>query len=1148
MSREEDQDELVEPPRPLLGLPRRELLSALELDWSDEDLVELVELVGGVAELDGVLDHLRAPDLVGSVWKRLLDLTRGQRRSGMFSRPNALCLLVVREVFSAVPAGDLRLETSLGSVGLHLRGTWREVNLRLGRDLYFYSQELNGPSQKGTFGVVARAALECWEVVQSLDDRPEAVKARKGWRGMRAVTQLFMARTSGDPEPLLWRSIEDFTVAENCGDRSVQHFELRAEAHERLAMITDSVAQLDAAHACLRAARAAGHDTVQLSSAWGALMYSKGMLLQGLAASTPDGLEHEDGAEVNFGAELLGPDAEPARAHLDPTTARAAIGAFTAAALWYGRAAQAAVDDRVATIQRIKRGQASQRVAQARRWLGLPIRQQVRAAVEDLRACAEPGAPISTPHLPWAMLALARDLATENSAEALAEASAATAEALAYASTHLPPDAPMVPGLLDLAGEVELRSALLVEEPAVTRRALSALLAANPDLSGVRVGPVRYAARRLVPVVDAQDAVLVRAVIDALEQLARNSIGDHRRAAAQAAASLLSVTDGAGPVGECDPAVLERVYVLMRMALDENPETDDLILRVAYAKAAARRARTVPTGDGEDARLLAVELYTEAINEHEWLASRIEEDGADVPGTDAVDPEAFSLDEMINSSGLGDAYLRRSSLTRYIGDVRAAIDWLERSRVLGNESPAHLSLLGEAYLRYGRKTGDAESLQAAVRWKEEARRKGAADGEDVARESYSSAAAASWTLWRRSHDVEAYVAGARLAVLSAAVDEKWPWPVLQLERYASERAAVRSGLAEYAPVDEVMEVRGDQRLWDAVRKGDTVSLRLESCERAVAATEFEARDLGARSGNRTYFLDDPHGLLSTTLVIKQTQAEAAALGEIDRLRSFKAFAEVQKPSWLRLVEPLAAVKPTGGEGRSVVVSLRASGVPLSGRFSADERTAPGEVLTAMPRVMESLAMIHAWRGTPLHEMDRLLEGRRNLRKQLIRLGFPDAFERASRWHDLVPVGLPVVGKRDAHLNNWLLTDDGGLVPVDLESTAFLPVGQEVAQVLEDMPLFGFDPEGIAARRDLADRYLSELARRRPDLAPDLPDADSPRWWTAYACFVGLRAIYLLHQNATGEDKYKGFARRRAEHARSALEWAVTVCPGLAVLT
>jgi hypothetical protein len=153
----------------------------------------------------------------------------------------------------------------------------------------------------------------------------------------------------------------------------------------------------------------------------------------------------------------------------------------------------------------IQQGQARLRAAHARRLLGLSYQRQVIAAVADLVSCAEPGAPISGPYWPWALLEQARLLIRQDTEEAFRQAHRSVAQAVRYAEEHLEPQSTLTRRLHALEIEVLLRLAIAESNIADIRITLPLALM-DDENARVPVTPLIYAARLLVSTANAGES------------------------------------------------------------------------------------------------------------------------------------------------------------------------------------------------------------------------------------------------------------------------------------------------------------------------------------------------------------------------------------------------------------------------------------------------------------------------------------------------------------------------------------------------------------------------------------------------------------------------------------------------------------------
>ena len=747
---------------------------------------------------------------------------------------------------------------------------------------------------------------------------------------------------------------------------------------------------------------------------------------------------------------------------------------------------------------------------------------------------------------------------------------------LAYAEAQLPEADNRRLRLQQLDLEIRLRIATEVGDLAVLRTNLAS--ACSDSDVRVPATPLIYAARTIVldfptdggggPIPE-DDLAPVLAVVQRLESEASRSTAGHRRYLASHAVTLLVLASGRSSLST-DRSMLKRIYDLARMAADTDPALEDPLTMAQRARAAMRYARSLASSDLEDEKLDAVEFYSESINLFEHIVARgdriwfsltdqlpasddLFEDGA----VNAESAPALVLpSEADMTSLLAEAYLRRDSLVRSTRDVDAAVRNFERSRGAGNNSYQLIGLLADGYYRAGRRRRNPVALRECISLKHEARNEARNSGSEPAREGYSVAASAAYALWKLTGDPGDYRTAVSLASWAAAVDPSWPWPPLQLAELVTSPGQGPAALPTEPPVDQGSGVVAAADVWSAAKAADNGWLFIMGCTKAVESLEFRQTVLGGRS--RAYVLEDPHGLLSTTLVLKPMDDAASAEEEMGNLRDFAAYLSRSKaPVWAETVQPLAIV-PT--KGRPVLATRRSSGRTLTAVVSNALRDPSTERLAhaveSLQRALRLLARVHAWRGAPPtgagdYQPQTISRPRKALVEDLKVLGVSDAAAAARSWVRAVPPGLPVLGKRDAHADNWLITDTGRVVALDLQASGWLPLGFEVAQLMEDTALLDAIPDDVRLRTELIEMYLTELTSVWPQLS-GIPAAGSHTWSAAYACFAARRAIYRLARavrprQSDSSSGTRTVAQLTLEHSRKTLRCSVETVPSLAPL-
>ncbi|RMC99894.1 hypothetical protein EAY64_06190 [Aquitalea palustris] len=304
---------------------------------------------------------------------------------------------------------------------------------------------------------------------------------------------------------------------------------------------------------------------------------------------------------------------------------------------------------------------------------------------------------------------------------------------------------------------------------------------------------------------------------------------------------------------------------------------------------------------------------------------------------------------------------------------------------------------------------------------------------------------------------------------------------------------------------------------------------------ALKSADYARSNLGGR--NEVFAVADARGFLSETFVFKRTTRgkadhEASMLSalreEITRQGNAHRF-EVPRS--------LAIVKvPADDERQWVHVSQRAAG-----RLVSELRGE--EVSEVLDSIVDLLAVFHRVAGEPPAGKSAW----RSLKDHL-KLWSKALFEReqADRFvkslHGIFPSKLPLVRKRDGHASNWLVDSAGRIIAIDLESVDFIPIGYDVAQLIEDDALIQANPDGWHRRLAIIKRYIENMGE-------EISSSDVA---AAYGWFALTRALRLgtereagkqLRRHARelcgllvecGDDSIKGLARDLM-HALSRIE-------------
>jgi RNA:NAD 2'-phosphotransferase (TPT1/KptA family) len=273
----------------------------------------------------------------------------------------------------------------------------------------------------------------------------------------------------------------------------------------------------------------------------------------------------------------------------------------------------------------------------------------------------------------------------------------------------------------------------------------------------------------------------------------------------------------------------------------------------------------------------------------------------------------------------------------------------------------------------------------------------------------------------------------------------------------------------------------------------------DAAELALKSPTYTRSNLGGR--NQVFAVADARGFLSETFVFKRTtkgkaEYEASMMGalgkEIVRLGNENRF---EVPRSLAIVEVAAE-----DERRWVHVSQRASG-----RLVSDLR--PDEASSKLEAIVDLLAIFHRIAGQPDAGRSAWRSLKDHLKMWARTLLAPEQAERfVNSLRGLFPAELPLVRKRDGHASNWLVDPAGRIVAIDLESSEFVPIGFDVAQLIEDNALIEASPEGWSQRLTIFKRYSEKFG---VDLSDEVLG-------NAYGWFALTRALRLGTEREAGK--------------------------------
>ncbi len=329
-------------------------------------------------------------------------------------------------------------------------------------------------------------------------------------------------------------------------------------------------------------------------------------------------------------------------------------------------------------------------------------------------------------------------------------------------------------------------------------------------------------------------------------------------------------------------------------------------------------------------------------------------------------------------------------------------------------------------------------------------------------------------------------------------------------RYIQEARHWFHTLAERYP-DWPLPVIGLARVAE-VESGPTRTMSPEeywrkSAELAMAADGYSRSELGGR--NKVYAVDDARGFLSETFVFKP-MFRSQAVHEMEMLRVLAEAvncrgltARFEIPRSLAILSDLRVADE--GPAQCTHVIQRREGRLLS---------APGVATgTVIADAIELLAIFHSVAGSVPNQSawKALKDPLKMWSRSLFARDVADKFVEEMR--RLLPANLPLVRKRDAHADNWLVDAAGRVAAIDLESTGFLPLGHDLVQLLEDVPLVEISAAGWALRMAYFSNYCAHAG-------VEFCEGDSIAIFSWFALYRALRL---------GTDV--GAAKPRRLHAR-----------------
>lgn len=285
----------------------------------------------------------------------------------------------------------------------------------------------------------------------------------------------------------------------------------------------------------------------------------------------------------------------------------------------------------------------------------------------------------------------------------------------------------------------------------------------------------------------------------------------------------------------------------------------------------------------------------------------------------------------------------------------------------------------------------------------------------------------------------------------------------------------------------------------AMSTGDYEKIFAMGAVAAFRDQTLRVSELGGRG--KTFTVTDFSGFTGQTFVFKTAPAEAvlrdkaravALSGHLESKRDSPHFGVIEHLTELDIPE-------LGSNGELVSVRRFARGVTLR---SALEESPADQRRALLNRAAQFLGAIHSFepQATPAESIARRQVKEREVGRWLRRLiGSSNYLDFFDSWWSMFG-DLPLMSRRDAHTLNWIVDDSNRVLAADLEAQGERPVCYELAQLVDDYPVFEAD-DSISRNAVLA-AYAQKIGIDPDDLK------------SAFEASTAARAVGLLSAPAS----------------------------------
>lgn len=284
-----------------------------------------------------------------------------------------------------------------------------------------------------------------------------------------------------------------------------------------------------------------------------------------------------------------------------------------------------------------------------------------------------------------------------------------------------------------------------------------------------------------------------------------------------------------------------------------------------------------------------------------------------------------------------------------------------------------------------------------------------------------------------------------------------------------------------------------RHLWRHIGFGRHREILVDAASQAIENPDLSTISLGGRSQVTT--VKDYYGLVGETLIFKRTTAGTWERELVRTALLTDALIADKLTGEYGLVENLGSTEQTETQPGAEIVTVRRF---YRGRsfFELAEECDRTKRIDLLGRAARYLGWMNRTERSERREGSRKDLKAKEVGRWFRAISPEHALGSFNAWWRLVE-HVELFARRDAHLWNWLLTPDGRILALDLETVGWRPFGYELAQITDDHALL--HPSDWQARKEVFVQYVGAL-QYHGDLAAE---------WTAYEAAVLARSLRKL---------------------------------------